>query len=450
MPAENILIRLLVTIVFGAILGIESETREVANQGKDLKEKTEPQRLGGVRTYSVLALIGGISGIFYTSGAYPIVYMIFGAVILLVLAAYVMNVQIKKAFGLTTELAILITFLIGFLTTSSLIEISIVLVLLILLTFFLSQKRGFSVLIERINHVEITDLIKFGLVSVVVLPLLPNQTFTIQHILDLVNARELITAPDILTISVINPFRVWSIVVVISGINLIGYLIGRLFGNRNSTLLTSIAGGLISSTSTTIAFAASAKTNAKQPGAEYTYAGGTVIANAVSFVTILTFLALLNNQLLGKLIMPFSVMLVIGIIVGVIITLRGNKSNITLQPSTQSNFSLLPAIKFVLLIVAITIAIQLINLIQNQAVTVIATALSGVIGMDPATIAISDLVRTETLSLQLGAVILLIANAVNFGAKFVYSYIYGTPRFARYVGLGLVLTLIGSILIFIV
>ena len=110
MFTENILIRLIITIAFGAILGIESETREVATQGRAQKEKTEPQRLGGVRTYSVLAMIGGIAGIFYLSEALPLVYMIFGAVILLVLAAYILNVQIKKAFGLTTELAILITF----------------------------------------------------------------------------------------------------------------------------------------------------------------------------------------------------------------------------------------------------------------------------------------------------------------------------------------------------
>src|SRR5258708_2368476 len=172
MTQTDLFIKILLTILFGAILGLETETRSRELDGEKHVKQQEKSRIGGVRTYTVLALFGGVAGILFTLGQFVIVYILFVAVILLIIAAYVLNVQIKHAFGLTTEIAVIITFTLGFLTTASLIPLWLILVILVLLTFFLSQKRGIGRLISKIQHKEVIDVIKFAMVAVVILPVL--------------------------------------------------------------------------------------------------------------------------------------------------------------------------------------------------------------------------------------------------------------------------------------
>ncbi|MDQ7021241.1 MAG: hypothetical protein Q9M91_05415 [Candidatus Dojkabacteria bacterium] len=97
MAQTEILIRIILTIIFGAILGLESETREIANKGKIKAIKDEKSRLGGLRTYSVLSLFGGIAGLFYIKEIEILSYIMFTSVMVLIISAYIMNVQLKQA-----------------------------------------------------------------------------------------------------------------------------------------------------------------------------------------------------------------------------------------------------------------------------------------------------------------------------------------------------------------
>ncbi len=451
MEQSEILLRILLTIVFGAILGLESETREIAHKGKKQAQLEERQRIGGLRTYTVLSLIGGIAGIFYREEVYPIVYITFTSVILLVLAAYIKNIELKKAFGLTTEIAILITFLIGFLTTSALVDLTVTSVILILLTFFLSQKRGFGALVEKINHNEVIDLLKFALTSVVVLPILPNKNYTIGNVIDQFNLESVgINSEKILDINIINPFRMWFVVVLITGINLGGYLLIRTLGNKKGIIATSILGGFISSTSTTIALATKSKDNSKKETSDKTLAGGAVIANAVSFVTAFTLVSALSLDLSKKLYPSLLSMLIIGIATGgffVFVKGSNKKSYVNIRHEASS-FALAPAVKFVLLIVGITLLIQLFQLLEDDRLLLLVTAVSGFTGLDPAVIATSELVQSSKLSIGLGASLILAANFVNFVAKVIYAKFYGSIEFTKYLAAGLLISLIGTLAYF--
>lgn len=440
----EVFIEILLTILFGAILGLETETREIEQKGKIKATRNERERIGGVRTYTVISLFGGIAGLFFSLQEYTLVYILFIAIIGLILSAYILNVQIKHAFGLTTEIAVLIAFILGFLTTSRLVEIWVVLVILVMLAFFLSQKRGIGLLINKIQHKEVIDVVKFSLVALVILPILPNTSI---KIIDIARLAELtVENQQVGNITLLNPFNTWLIVVLVSGINLFGYFLSRIVGTKRGLLLTAAISGFISSTSAIISFAAKSKTKENKNNG-LSFAGAAMISNSFSFFTISLLMFVNSKQFFIKGIWPFVIMFVVGIIIGLVFLYRNkggpkNSFEIKYEP-----FSVFPAIKFVLIIVGLTLLIQFLQLFQvNQILVLGITALSGFTGMDAATIAFSNLSKDGLITVEIGIISLILANAINFLAKILYSLIGGSKQFFRKVTLGLVLSAIIGLL----
>ncbi len=450
---SEIFIKILLTIVFGAILGLETETREIEKKGKEVALKQEKGRIGGVRTYTVLSLFGGITGLFYLENQIGVVYILMVAMILFTLAAYVLNVQIKHAFGLTTEIAIIITFVLGFLTTSNILPITLVLVILVLLTFFLSQKRGIGFLIQKIEHKEIIDIIRFGLVSIVILPILPNQDFFLSDVVKLFSNAS-IDLGSFKNFVLINPFQVWFIVVLISGLNLLGYILSRIFGKTKGLFAIGIFGGLISSTSTTITLAHKAKSDPKGEDNTNLYAGIALIANAISFVELFILLLVSSKTLFFRTLYINITVLVIGTIVGIFFIYRHHhlfdgKKHHDIKISYEP-FSVTPAIKFVAMIILIKLGIQFIELTPLNNLFIPLTALSGATGTSAPTIAIAGLIDIAAITLSAGFITYLLLNVVNFLAKIFFSYFQGTRQFAGKVTIGLVITSLAGIIALVV
>ena len=440
----EVFIQILLTILFGAILGLETETREIEQKGKAKANKNEKERIGGVRTYTVISLFGGIAGLFFLLEQFTLVYILFIAIIGLILAAYVLNVQIKHAFGLTTEVAVLIAFIIGFLTTSKLLPIWVVLVILVMLAFFLSQKRGIGILINKIQHKELIDVVKFSLVAIVILPILPNTNIKVIDLANLVGFS--IDNQQVGNITLLNPFNTWLIVVLVSGINLFGYFLSRLVGTKRGLLLTAAISGFISSTSAIISFAAKSKTKENKNNA-MSFAGAAMISNAFSFFTIALLMFVNSREFFIKGIWSFVIMFVVGIVIG-LIYIQSNRNNTKNEYEIKYEpFSVVPAIKFVLIIVGLTLLIQVLQLFQvNQVLVLAITALSGFTGMDAATIAFSNLANGGVVSMQIGILSLILANAINFFAKIAYSLIGGSKQFFTKLTIGLVLSAIIGLL----
>lgn len=432
--------QILLTILFGAILGLETETREIEQNGKRKAIKSEKERIGGVRTYTVISLFGGIAGLFFVMQQFTLVYILFIAIIGLILAAYVLNVQIKHAFGLTTEVAVIIAFILGFLTTSALVPIWLVLVILVMLAFFLSQKRGIGALISKIEHKEIIDVVKFALVAVVILPVLPNYNI---KLIDLANITGIELANEQLgSLNLINPFSMWMIVVIVSGINLFGYFLARIVGTKSGLLITAGVSGFLSSTSAIVSFAAKSKTKENKNNA-LSFAGAGMISNSFSFFTIGLLMLVNSKDFFANGIWVFVIMFIVGILIGIYFLYK-NKGTTKHELSIKYEpFSVIPAVKFVLIIVGISLGIQILQFFQvNQILVLAITALTGFTGMDTATIAFSNLTRDGVITMQIGVLSLVLANGINFIAKILYSYIGGSRQFFSKLSIGLLITAI--------
>lgn len=437
---ENILfVKLLLAVVFGAVIGLESEVR-LKEKSND-PTKSEKSTIGGVRTYTILSLFGGIAGLMFTQGETFLVYASFLALAGLMIAAYIENIKLRQAFGITTEIAVLITFMLGFLTTSELVSLEIILFILVILAFFLSQKRGVSALLEKVTHSEIIDIFRFGVVAVVILPLLPNETFYLGDIISSIGIENTLSE-SLSSLAIINPFRVWLIVVIISGINLGSYLVSKLIGSDKGLLLTSVIGGFISSTSTTVAL--SIKSKKASINTARTLAGAALISNAVSLIGISILLSVISPQIMGKVTLPLLSMFLIGIVVGGYFLFRSKSKNDQIEIKYEP-FSIGPALKFVSVVVLLTILIQVFQIIGAESLIIIVTAISGVVGLDAPTIALSELANTGEIALSVAAVVFLATNAVNFFTKVVIAYLNGHKEFFRVILIGILITLLGTI-----
>lgn len=444
----EILARLLLAIGFGAILGLETETRNTSiskNQATGL-ETNQPFKLGGVRTYTLLSLFGALGGLLFFAGQATFGYLIFGAVMGLILAAYVLNVYYRRAFGITAEVAILIVTIVGFLSTSGLIALQILVVIVVILTFVLSQKQGIALLVSRVAHEELIEVIKFTIVALVVLPFLPNREVLLNEF-EFVN--QLILAgrmsPEIGLVSVVNPFRLWQYVVLISGFSLLGYFASKSLGQKRGLLVTGVLGGLVSSTSVIVSFAAKSKQGVADL-LQRSMAGAGLIAHAVSFLQVLVISlsvsAVFVEQVAALTLIMMAVPLVVGILLvqmsPVAITDGAGDLQVDHKP-----FSLAVALKFAVFLTVVKLVVQLANIYFPETAFVFVTALSGFAGIDVATIALGELVSKAEIAGGLAVIAFVAVNYVNFAAKAFYAYWQGSSEYSRGILLGMLLSAIG-------
>lgn len=444
MPELEILARFILALGFGAILGLETETRAIPTNEKE-RDLLERERLGGVRTYTTLSLFGALSGLMFAAGYEIFAYLMFIAIATIVLAAYVLNVQYRQAFGMTTEVSILTTVLISFAATADIVSVQILIVLGIVLAFILSQKRGISSLAKRLAHQELEDVVKFLIAAVVVLPFLPDINIYLSQIPVMHDLLKNLGAPETLlnSLVILNPFRLWQYVLLISGFNLIGYFAHKTIGKHKGLLITGIFGGFVSSTATVVVFAHKAKHNARKH-ASREFAAIALVANGVSFIP-MTLLASSINAEFGYLVLMMGLILLIASLIYATIIFATTKTDSDSNVDTvkYTPFSLGPAVEFVILLTLVRIAVQIAKFYFGDGAFLLVTALTGLIGVDVATISIAELVSAGTLTVPFALFAFLITNLVNFGAKTFYAYTQGDKYYAKSLAQGL--AIIGAI-----
>ncbi|MEO6728356.1 MAG: MgtC/SapB family protein [Candidatus Dojkabacteria bacterium] len=441
---SDIFIKILLSVLFGAILGLETETREIEKKGERKAYQEEKSRIGGFRTYTLISLMGGIAGILFLNKLEFISFTLLLGLMSFLLVAYFMNIKLKEAFGITTEIAIVITFILGFLTTSGIIKLEIVLVILVLMAFFLSQKRGFGKFIARIQHREVIDVFQFGLIALVILPIFPNKVFTILDLTSLFGTTDLGNSA-LQNFTLGNPFQIWLIVVIISGINLIGYILSRITGEKIGIFFTSIFSGFISSTSGIISFAS----KSKAVGENLLLSGAAIISNSVSFIIVGALLFISNRELFNAALPIMLAVFIFGFILGSLLIFFFRSDTNHGQAQYQA-FSVLPALKFVGIIIVLSLLVQILELGNvGTGLVILVTALSGVTGIDAPAIAIAGLLTSGVITVDTALVAFLLTNIVNFIAKAIYAYTIGTRKFARYLSIGLILSSLVGLIIYI-
>lgn len=409
MDEADLFIRLGLALAIGLLLGLE--------RGWHGREEPEGDRIAGIRTFALTGLLGGVSGWLadLTTPLLPALALLALAGLLAV--SYWARLKEDDDLGLTTEVALLLTFGLG--AAAALGAMAPAAAVAVVAALLLSMKRRLHGWVRRIERLELEALFKLALLSVVVLPVLPDRGY----------------GPG----EVLNPFEVWWAVVIVAGLSFVGYVAIRLAGARFGMLATGLFGGLASSTSTSLALARLVKA---QETLAAPAAAGTVVAGSVTFLRILVLVAVFEPALVAPLAVPMGIMAAVGLIGAALIHILadGHEGAEEELGGLANPLELTSAFAFGAVLAVVLLAIHYLEGWLGTGGVFAAAAMSGITDVDALTISVSRLVGGD-VSAPAGAVAIFIAAAVNTAVKGGISLVAG----GRGVG-GRVIAVYGAVL----
>ena len=428
----TLLVQLAYALGIGVLVGLE---RSMGSRAKDERpaapDAAAPEPDGddgeflGVRSFALLSLLG--FGVSLAADALPALAPVaLAGVALLVVAMYMRATQLGA--GITTEVAAIATCALGMLCHS---EPQAAGVIALLVTVLLASKRFTHATVRKMRRVELTDTLKFLVVILIGLPLLPDRA------LDPYGA--------------FNPYKVGLLVVLISGISFVGYFLTRILGPQRGLGLTGILGGLTSSTAVTAAMAAEARA---RPELRSICTFSTLAANATMFARVLVVVALLDKELVLRLLWSVGGMAVAAGVAAVFLWIlakreKSDEDGPQAGVSLKNPFSVGPALKFAAFFVAILFVVRLAKTWLGDSGLYAAAALSGLADVDAITLSIAEQTQAATLLREVGSLAITIAVVSNSVVKTGIAISTGGWRFGRMVGAGLGLaTVVGLVLAF--
>lgn len=393
MDDHDIFVRLALALAIGLLLGLE--------RGWHGRDEAEGERIAGIRTFALTGLFGGVSGWLATLTIPVFPALAIFALGGLLAVSYWVSTKSGDDFGITTEIALLLTFVLG--VTSVMGEMAPTVAVAVVAVLLLSMKPALHRWLKQIKRFELEAVFKLALISAVILPLLPNEAF----------------GPG----AVLNPYELWWAVVIVAGLSFIGYVAIRLAGAKAGVLATGLFGGLASSTSTTLALARFVRKNDTLAGLA---AAGIVVSGSVTFLRILALVAVFEPSLINPLIVPMSVMAATGLIgAALIYFFADRRTNAQDEIGDIGNpLALATAVMFGVILAVVLLGTHYLRVWFGTGGIYAAAAMSGVTDVDALTISVSRLVGGEILAAN-GAIAIFIAASVNTTVKGGISFFVG-------------------------
>ncbi len=391
--------RFAVALLIGALIGLEREF---------VQQKMGEEDFAGIRTFSLMSLLGAIGAYLVEDfGILPFLAAYIG-IILLVWASYMGEIVRKHEEGITTEVAALIAPLLGAMVIWG--EFEIASALGVITALVLAIKPAMRTLTSRMSARDLRAILEFLLITAVVLPLLPNRNFG--------------------PFNVVNPYQIWLLVILVSGIGFFGYVLIKILGTEQGVGVTGILGGLVSSTATTVSFSGRSKAN---PELSSILAQGILLTSSVMFPRIMIEVAIVYTPLLRVIAIPMVAMLCASL--GLVFFLRRRRKTLDAEerkPVEVSNPLRLPtAITFALAFVVVLIVVQWANEAFGEAGVYVASAISGVTDVDAITLSVSELTSNSQMDSQVAGFAVVLAALVNTAAKAVMAWTLGSAELRR-------------------
>jgi len=384
---------IILSLIIGFIIGLQRELNNIYRNRKDL---------AGSRTFALVALLGYLGAFLNTD--------IFLGLIVLVGIGYYINAKQDDHKGITTEVALILTYLLGILIAKDQV---LAIFIAVLIVFILNIKDKLVQIEEKIDKEEVDAAAIFLLITLTVLPILPNETVDKWNL--------------------INPFKLWLFVVLVSSISFVGYILSKRYSDKG-IYLTGFLGGLVSSTATTVIFSKRSKENeliSKQT------AIGIGLANSMMFFRVFLWVLLLNISLAMFIIIPFVLASFSGFLYLYILSKGGEK--ITQKINFTNPFDVFESIKYGLLFGAVFIGIQLgYDYFGNKGIYIV-SIIAGISDVDAVTIAMSEMKNITASVAGLGIIIATISNQIS---KLFYSFFIGSRENFRHFAVFNVITIL--------
>lgn len=408
-----ILFNLAEALGIGLLIGAEREQR---------MSQTDVKSSSGIRTFAITALLGAVAQL--TGGVALLAAAVLGVVLLAGLAYWRGRAE---NVGLTTEIALVMTVLLGGLSvTQPLVAAGVGVVMAVLLA---SRAYLHNFVRSVMTEQELRDGLMLAAATLVVLPVLPNQTFG--------------------PYAVLNPYLMWSVVIMVMVISAAGHVAVRVYGAQYGLAMTGFASGFVSSTATIRDMAGRVH---KIPAQLLGAGAGALLSSVSTVVTMALVLAATSLATLDAMAQP---LLVGGLVAAMyaapwaIAALRAPPTlaeNVppgeAVTPVVQTRaISLRAGLAFSVALAAIMLASTAVQQEFGPNALIAAAALAGLVNTQSAAISVALMVGSGQIAPQDAVLPILAAISTNTGMRVALAATLGGAGFAGRVIPGLLLGL---------
>lgn len=395
---------LVLTLRFGAALGLG------VLLGLERERSKTSTGFAGVRTFGLFALTGAVAAFLDGALDRPVLAVgLFAAVAALVVVSYAVSAQ-RGELGITTEVSALLAFLMGFLCVSG--HVVLAAGLAVASGGVLALKEWLHRVAGRIEPEDVEATLKFAIVSIIVLPLVPNESF----------------GPAAL--DVVNPYKIWLMVVLISGLNFASYVLVKVVGTEHGIGITGLLGGLVSSTAVTLGFAQ----RSRKEAAEAAVLGlGVLVAWTVMFARVVVLVGAVAPALAPRVAVAMAALGLPCLAIAWLLW-RRRRSRETASVSAGANpFELGQAIRFGLLFGLVTFVAKAAQVYLGDAGLYLAGAVAGLTDVDAIALSMAQLAAATPASAEAAVRTIVIAVASNTLFKAAMAAFLGAPALRRVV-----------------
>ncbi|MDV7212615.1 MgtC/SapB family protein [Azotobacter beijerinckii] len=399
MPSNlDVLLDLAVALAVGLLIGTE--------RGWSARDIDDSHLAAGIRTFGLTGLLGGMAALFGEQlglAAWIVLLLVFG---LLLVAGYIGDLYRTGEQGMTSEIAMLLTFLLGSMAQTEEHQV-LAAAGAVVVALLLSLKDVLHNMLRRLTANELFGALKLLFISVVLLPVLPNRGYGPWQ--------------------AFNPYATWWMVVLIAAIGFAAYMATRLVGARHGLLLTALLGGMVSSTAMTLTLSRLHR----DARLHHLLACGLLATSALMFPRVLLEVGLINPALLSGLLWPMGAATLV-YVGGALLHYRGSGREPVEggEPLLRNPCELGPALRFAALLVLILFLVEAGQRWLGDAGVYLVALLAGLSDVDAITLSLARNAQNG-LAEQVAVRGIFLAALSNSLVKGILIAMIGGSRLAR-------------------
>jgi uncharacterized membrane protein (DUF4010 family) len=412
MANMELLGRLAVALAVGLLIGLE--------RGWERRELPEGHRAAGLRTFGIIGLLGGLSAQLGGNSGMVFPAVVVAALGLLAALGYWRESSVDNDVSLTSAATMLVTFCLGAFAGRG--ELTVAASAAVVIALLLGFKPELHGLIRHIERAELLATLRLLLISVVLLPVLPNRGF----------------GPW----DAFNPYQIWWMVVLVAGVSYVGYFAIKLLGKKRGVFVTGLCGGLISSTAVALDLARLSRDEREL--APDALAAGATVASAMMFPRMLAVIAVAAPMLAYRLAEPLILACAVSFLAAMWLVRRDTKADLpenAQHPEPSNPLDLNTAVKFGLMLATIMVLARGATARMGDQGLYLLSALSGLVDVDAISLSAASMMSQGQISIGVAANAVLIAATVNTLLKAALVLTVGGARMGWRVSIASVATL---------
>jgi len=403
--------RLAVALSVGLLIGLE----------RGHFERTEPKtiarRITGMRTFGLIGLLGALCTLIANEIHVLFLGIGFFAFAVLMTAFHVLASGEDHDYGITTIIASLITFALGALAMIGFMNVAAAAA--VIMTTILGMKPILHRIEVRLQNIELEATLKLLLISIVILPVLPNEGYGPWKAL--------------------NPYTIWWMVVLIASISYVGYFGTKIIGAKKGLLLTGFFGGLASSTAVTVNFSRSGRETGKLIPL---FSAGILVAAGLMYPRILIVAAIVSPPVALKMVIPLVAMASVCFLAALWLSRVEVSTVVDREQTLRNPFEMKVALQLAGLLAAIMFLAHALQHWLGDVGLFILAALSGISDVDAINLTLAGMASEEQITVAIAANAIIVAAITNTIAKGLLAAVIGGKKFSLHVSTTLLLTVV--------